>query len=251
MRIDKEKCVGCGECLPYCPVKAITLKRRKGRLTEDEQSRDFAEIDFDECVECSNCLRFADCPTGAIYQKELVWPRIVRNVLSDVPSRGRASCLPGKAREGMKTNDVTGIFKRGYAGVAMEFGRPILGVRLYDVEKVAQALAALGVEFEKLAPVTGLMEDPRTGKFKEDVINEKALSVVLELTVKLDRLPELLASVKKVSREIETVFSFSLITRANRDGSIPTEPILKEAGFWAAPNGKTCVGLGRPLAKED
>ena len=251
MRIDQEKCLGCGECLAYCPVKAITLNRRRRRSAEGEQTRDFAEIDFDECVECSNCLRFADCPTDAISQQELVWPRIVRSILSNVHARDRTPGLAVRGKEGMKTNDVTGRFKRGYAGVAMEFGRPVLGTRLYDVEKVAQAVAALGVEFDELDQVTSLMEDPTTGKFKEDVINEKVMSVVLELTVKLDKLPELLESIKKVSREIETVFSFGFIARANRDGSIPTELIVKEAGFWAAPNGKTCVGLGRPLAKED
>jgi hypothetical protein len=211
---------------------------------------DIAEIDYDGCVECSNCLRNADCPTDAIYQDELGWPRSIRRVLSDVLATGTTTGLPGRGTEEMKTNDVSGRFKRGYAGIAMEFGRPILGARIYDVEKVAQAVAALGVEFEKLNPTMSLMEDPKTGKFKRDVLNERVMSLILELTVELGKLPDLFKVLKKVSKEIETVFSLDLITKVNPDGSFPTDPYVKEAGLWLAPNGKTCVGLGRPLAKE-
>jgi len=239
MRIDPDKCSGCEQCIPYCPVNVIQIKN------------DIAEIDYDGCVECSNCLRNADCPTDAIHQEELVWPRSIRKVLSDVLATGTTTGLPGRGTEEMKTNDVTGRFKRGYAGIAMEFGRPILGARIYDVEKVAQAVAALGVEFEKLNPTMSLMEDPKTGKFKKDVLNERVMSLILELTVELSKLPDLFKVLKKVSQEIETVFSLDLITKVNPDGSFPTDPYVKEAGLWLAPNGKTCVGLGRPLAKED
>lgn len=238
MRIDPGKCSGCEQCIPYCPVNVIKMKN------------DIAEIDYDGCVECSNCLRNADCPTDAIYQDELAWPRSIRRVLSDVLATGTTTGLPGRGTEEMKTNDVTGRFKRGYAGIAMEFGRPILGARIYDVEKVAQAVAALGVEFGKLNPTMSLMEDPKTGKFKKDVLNERVMSLILELTVELGKLPDLFKVLKKVSKEIETVFSLDLITKVNPDGSFPTDPYVKEAGLWLAPNGKTCVGLGRPLAKE-
>lgn len=238
MHIDPDKCSGCGQCIPYCPVKAITLK-------------DVAEIDFDECVECSSCLRCADCPTDAIYQQELSWPRIIRKVLSDELATGTATGLPGRGTEEMKTNDVTGRFKRGYVGIAMEFGRPILGTRFYDVEKVARAIVSLGVEFEKLNPTTNLMEDPKTGKFKKEVLKEKVMSCILEATIELGKLPEVLGCLEKVSKEIETVFSLDLITRVNPDGSFPTDSILKKAGLGAAPNGKVCVGLGRPLVKEE
>jgi hypothetical protein len=35
------------------------------------------------------------------------------------------------------------------------------------------------------------------------------------------------------------------------DGTIPTEELARRAGFTPSLNGKTNVGLGRPLAKED
>jgi NAD-dependent dihydropyrimidine dehydrogenase PreA subunit len=241
MRIDPDLCIACGQCAPYCPVKAIRL----------EDGADFAEIDFDECVECSNCLRMADCPTDAIYQQELVWPRTVRSLLSDPLTVAKESGITGRGTEEMKTNDVTGRFKRGFAGIAIELGRPILGARLYDVEKVAQAAASLGVEFEPQNPTTSLMEDPRTGKYKEEILNEKVLSAILEFSVRLDQLPQLFEIINQVATEIETVFSLDIATRVNPDGSVPVEPAVKAAGLWMAPNGKTNVGLGRPLVKED
>lgn len=238
MRIDPDKCSGCEQCIPYCPVNVIQMKN------------DIAEIDYDGCVECSNCLRNADCPTDAIYQDELGWPRSIRRVLSDVLATGTTTDLPGRGTEEMKTNDVTGRFKMGYAGIAAEFGRPILGARIHDVEKIAQAVAKIGVEFEKLNPTISLMEDPKTGKFKKEVLNEKVMSLILEFTVELSKLPDVLKALEKASREIETVFSLDLITRVAPDDSFPTDPILKRIGMSITPNGKACVGLGRPLAKE-
>ena len=42
MRIDSAECTGCGQCIPYCPVGAISM------------DDDVSEIDFDECTECGN-----------------------------------------------------------------------------------------------------------------------------------------------------------------------------------------------------
>jgi NAD-dependent dihydropyrimidine dehydrogenase PreA subunit len=236
--IDEERCIACGQCVPFCPVRAISLES------------EVAEIDFDECVECGNCLRCAECPTDAIYQQELVWPRTVRSILSDPLTIAVESGISGRGTEEMKTNEVTGRFKRGMVGIGIEMGRPVLGARFRDVEKMAMAVAALGVEFEKINPTTSLMADAATGKFKDDLLNEKALSAILEFSIPLERLPDLLETLKRVSGEIETVFSLCVAIRAEQDGTIPSEAVLRRTGVWFAPNGKTNVGLGRPLAKE-
>ncbi len=116
MLIDEEKCIACGECLPWCPVGAISLD-------------DVAVIDLDECAECGNCLRNADCPTDALYQQELTWPRTVRSILSDPLTIATESGISGRGTEEMKTNEVTGRFKRGEVGIGIEVGRPVTGAR--------------------------------------------------------------------------------------------------------------------------
>ena len=238
MQIDQELCIGCGQCTPYCPVGAIN------------PGDDVQEVDFDECVECGSCLRCSDCPTDAIYQEELEYPRTVRSLMSDVLTIAEESKISGRGTEEMKTNEVTGRFKLGDAGVAIEVGRPVLGTRLYDVEKIAMEVAKFGVEFEQSNPTTSMMLDKKTGKFREELLNEKVLSAILEFCVPLDQLPELFKILKKVAGEIESIFSLDIATRLAPDRSVPTDPCIARSGLWIARNGKTNIGLGRPIFKE-
>ena len=239
MIIDQELCIGCGDCLPFCPVRAISMP--------DDQ----AVIDLDECAECGNCLRCAECPVDAIVQQELQWPRTVRSILSDPLTIAVETGISGRGTEEMKTNECTARFKRGFIGVGIEVGRSVTGARFYDVEKIARTVAAFGVEFESCNPTTSLMSDPATGKFKEDVLNEKVLSAILEFNISDEKLPELLNALQKVESKVECVFSVCVASRANEDGSIAATPFIEKAGVWHAPNGKTNIGLGRPLAVED
>lgn len=238
MRIDQDLCIGCGQCVPYCPVGAIAM--------EDDKS----DIDLDECAECGNCLRSAGCPVDAIYQQELEWPRTVRSILSDPLTIAVESGISGRGTEEMKTNEVTGRFKLGTVGIAIEVGRPVTGARFYDVEKIAQAVAKLDVEFEKINPTTSLMSNPKTGKFKDDVLNEKVLSAILEFSIRPEQMPDLFAALKKVSGELDSVFSLDVATRIPPDGSVPTDRYIQSSGLWLARNGKTNVGLGRPRHQE-
>jgi ferredoxin len=208
---------------------------------------DVSRVDLDECVECGNCLRSAHCPTDAIYQQELVYPRTVRSLMSDVLTIAEESQISGRGTEEMKTNEVTGRFRLGEAGIAIEVGRPCLGTRLYDVEKIAQAVAKIGVTFEPQNPVTSMMADTSTGKFKEELLNERVLSAIIEFSVTLEQLPRVFEILGAVSKRIETVFSLDLATRVAPGGAVPTDSYVREAGLWVAPNGKTNVGLGRPL----
>jgi hypothetical protein len=209
------------------------------------------EIDMDECVECGNCLRCADCPTDALYQQELTYPRTVRSLMSDVLTVAEESKISGRGTEEMKTNEVTGRFKPGQVGIAIEVGRPCLGTRIYDVEKIAKGVATLGIEFEKANPVTSMMSDPATGAFKAELLNEKVLSAILEFCVTLDQLPQLFNVLAEVSQQIDTIFSLDMATKLAADGGNPTQDFLESSGIWRAPNGKTNVGLGRPLLRED
>ena len=42
-----------------------------------------AHIDLDQCVECGVCKRIEICPTDAIVEEELSWPRSIRRLYSD------------------------------------------------------------------------------------------------------------------------------------------------------------------------
>lgn len=233
MQIDQDLCIGCGQCVPYCPVGAIRL------------DADCADIDEDECVECGNCKRMAYCPADAIVQDELTWPRTIRKAFSDEMAVSEETGITGRGTEEMKTNDVTGRIQPGMVAVAIEVGRPVLGARFSQVEKIAKSVAPLGVKFESQNPVTCLMSDTATGSFKKEVLNEKVLSAIIEFVAEMDQLPDILGALIEVSGKIDTVFSLDVATRLNEDGSVPTAPYIQGASMWVASNGKTNIGLGR------
>jgi hypothetical protein len=207
-------------------------------------------IDEDECVECSVCLRSGCCPTDALFQPSLAWPRIVRKNFSDPLKIHPETRIPGRGTEEMKTNEVTGRYRRGMYGMAFELGRPGVGARFSDVEKVARALAAVKVEFEENNPVTKLMVDRKKGAINPEVLGEKVLSAIVEFMTPVERLPQILRVLGRVSREINTVFSGDMITRIGPDGSIPSVNHLREMNRFISLNGKSNVGLGRPRATD-
>jgi hypothetical protein len=208
-----------------------------------------SEINQDKCVECSVCLRSGVCPTDALFMPELKWPRSIRAQFSD-PMTRHPSGSKGRGTQEMKTNDVTGRFRRGIAGIGVELGRPGVGTTFRDLQTVSMALAGAGVEFEPNNPVSALMVDKKTGRINEEVLNETVLSAIIECKVELARLKGVLETIKGIAPKIETVFSLDLISRVGADGTIPTVAIARDAGFSPRPNTKTNVGLGRPLKEE-
>ncbi len=51
VKVDEEKCTGCGLCVESCNVEAIKIEDDKAVIS-------------DECVECSVCI--GECPQEAI-----------------------------------------------------------------------------------------------------------------------------------------------------------------------------------------
>lgn len=211
-------------------------------------TRIFYVIDEDECVECSVCLRSGCCPAEALYQPELTWPRTVRKNFSDPLKIHPETRIPGRGTGEMKTNEVTGRYRRGKYGMACELGRPGAGARFHDVQRVAMALAKLGIGFEENNPVTKLMVDKAAGRINPEVLDEKVLSAIVEFMIPAERLPEVLEALDRVAREIDTVFSGDIITRLAEDGSAPYGEVVRARGRFLSINGKSNVGLGRPLA---
>lgn len=235
MLINKDTCTDCGLCVSRCPVAAIKTDTPEG-----------VQIILDECVECGVCKRWNICPTDSIYQQELIYPRSVRSLMSDVLTIAPESGISGRGTEEMKTNDVTGRFQRGMVGIAIEMGRPGIATRLSDVEKMAMVVVKEGVEFEKDNPITSMMSDTKTGKFKDELLNERCLSAIIEFGVPVEKVETMLNIISEKSKEIDTVFSLCIASKVEPDGSIPHVKIVKDMGLWLSPNGKHNLGLGKP-----
>ena len=236
MKIDPELCIACEECVPYCPMGAISMD-------------DVAVVDQDECVDCSICLRSGSCSVDAFIEEKAPWPRQIRAEFSNPLVPHHSTGLGGRGTEEVKTNEVTGRLKPGWLALAVEFGRPLTGTRLRDVDKVAQVLAKEGVTFEPVSPVTALMEDTKTGKMREDVLNEKVLSAIIECVFPREKGPAVLKSLPESTQKIDTVCSVVMADLVEPDESVPLEKTLTELGIFHRINGKTNIGLGRPKFK--
>jgi NAD-dependent dihydropyrimidine dehydrogenase PreA subunit len=232
MNINQEKCVGCGLCVKYCSTKALSIVSRK------------AVCDQEKCTECNNCYRSKVCRTDALEPAKLEWPRTVRSQLSDIKTEYRG--IFGRGTEEMKTNDVTGRYKPGYVGVAIELGRPNLGAYFRDVEYMAKAVAKLGVEFEERNPVTSYM-NPETGEINPEILNECVISAILEFSIPLDKLDAVLDTIMEAAQHLDTVFSLDVCGKVDEaTNTVPFQSILDKKGIFYRPNCKNNVGLGRP-----
>ena len=242
MRIDEGKCVGCYLCVNYCPTGAI-----QPLLDEKNPQKRRSRIDEDECMECGVCLRSGVCKAEAIYLPPIDCPRTVRQVFSDPMVEHKNTGVPGRGTEEMKTNEVSGRFKRGAYGMAVEVGRPGIGARLEDLETIAMSLAKIGITFEPRNPVNALFADVKTGQLKAELRKEKVISAIIEFGVQLGQLRPVLQAIKEVSTKVSCLFSVDLISFPEEEEKAPALQIVKEMGFPIYPNGKVNLGLGKVL----
>jgi ferredoxin len=264
MTINPHKCVACGNCTYVCPMGAIYIDPQIKRAT----------IDRNECVECHACynglsqehlnpslvrairkvfqmmrVRFDPepdvCPTAAFEPEELAWPRVVRRAFSDPRVPHESTGVHGRGTEEVKTNDVSGRIQVGEVGFTIEFGRPGVGVWMRDIQEMCAALARAGVSFEKNNPVTSLMTDVSSGTLREDILNEKLLSAIVEIKAHVERTEEIILLVREVEKRIDTVVALGVGTRCDGDGEErAVAPILEKLGYRLQ-RAKTNIGLGR------
>ncbi len=239
--VDKDLCIGCGTCVPYCTVKAISL------------SDGFAQVDARRCTDCYVCLRNRVCPVEALSKGPLpTFYDQYRHVLSDPTETTADTGVPGRGTEEAKTNDVTGRVRRGEIGFAIDMGRPGIGVLMSDVEKVARAVTAAGLRLEppSVSPLGKVLADLNTGEMQPGASDLHVLSVIIEGKCPEAQAGAMLRALQKVAGEIQSVFSLGLIMRPDGEGKFTGLGILDELGIPRPYRGKVNIGLGRPLAEE-
>ena len=244
MKADKDKCIACKRCFPYCPMGKIQTYQRHAEIP----GRIYIEIDQDKCTDCGMCVRANICPVNALYQEVEDWPREIRGILSNPLIEFKGSQVPGRGTEEMKTNDVKGTFLPGEVGVGVELGRPGLGAYFRDVEIVAMALMGANIGYALAAenPVTHFMSDKTIGKLRDDVLGEKATSAIIEGKCKLEYLPQALKALQGAAEKVDTVFTVEVITKVTQEGAVPIKAMLEKSGFWYSINTKNNLGLGQP-----
>jgi len=264
MKLNANKCVACVNCIYVCPVGAIYVDPVIKRAT----------VDRNECVECYACynglsserlnpvvvrtirklfemvrVRFDPepdiCPTAAFEPEDLQWPRVVRRAFSDPRATHESTGVQGRGTEEVKTNDVTQRVKQGEVGFTIEFGRPGVGVWFRDIQKMTRALAKANVPFEKNNPLTLLMSNVSTGELREDILDEKILSAIVEIKVSVERTEEIVQLVHAVEKDVDSVVSLGVGTRCDENGEEHiVGPILERLGYRLE-RAKTNTGLGR------
>ncbi|MEM2158455.1 MAG: 4Fe-4S dicluster domain-containing protein [Sulfolobales archaeon] len=235
--INHEKCIGCGICLSYCPRGAIKLDPKTSK----------AYVLDNECTECGSCLRVVICPRDAIEPFIKNEAKAVSAYFSDPFTVHKATGRKGRGTEEMKTNDVTGRFRRGEVGFAIDIGRPVPGVTIGEICRFVDTLNEINVKFEDNNPIVQLVNDIKKGYLSEEIKNEIIHSVVLEFKVPLAGVKEVIDKLKYLASTTDTVFSVGVISRIEENLEIPVIRVLRDLGLTVKPWAKVNVGLGRPL----
>ncbi|MDH4264635.1 MAG: 4Fe-4S binding protein [Deltaproteobacteria bacterium] len=244
MIIRQETCVGCGRCHPYCPTQAIHFQDLK------------SVVDQEVCYECGCCLRAEICPVKAIEDSPHVYdyPRALRKYFSDPNATHALTGIQGRGTEESKTNDVTLRVGPGEVGIAIEVGRPNIGMDLTNIQKITRALARAGIhEIEPNNPFQDLIQDHSTGDLKPELMGERVLSAIIEIQVKRDRLRHILRTIKEVAREVDSVFCLDVYTLLEPGLTVPPEvlEIIESEGLSWRPNAKINLGLGRAWERKN
>ena len=244
MLIRKDLCVGCGRCQPYCPVGAIHFEELK------------SNVDQEVCYECGTCLRSEVCPVDAIEESPHVYeyPRALRKFFSDPNATHALTGIAGRGTEESKSNDVINRVLPGEVGMAIEFGRPTLGMDLANIQKVTRAMAKAGfMKIEPENPFNDMIQNYETGDLKPELMGEKVLSAIMEFKITPDRFGLALRTIKEAAKEVDSVFVVDVITRLEPGLTVPKEilEMIEAEGYTRRPNAKINMGLGRANERKD
>ena len=238
MIIRQELCVGCGRCQPLCPTAAIRYEGTKSIVHQDI------------CYECGTCLRSAICPVSAIAESSNAYeyPRALRKYFSDPNATHVATGIQGRGTEESKSNDVTHRVGSDEIGVAIEIGRPTIGMSILEIQKITRAIARAGIhKIEPHNPIHSMIANEATGDLKPEMLGERVLSAIIEIKVKRDELRGILRTLKEVAQEVDSVFCNDACTIVEPGLKIPEEVLesIRAEGLTWRPNAKINMGMGR------
>ena len=102
------------------------------------------------------------------------------------------------------------------------------------------------INFVLLAVIlTCAYTDTKTGKIREDILNEKVLSAILEIKVDVSRVEEIVMAVREVEKLVDTVVVLGVGVKCDDNGEDNVvRPVLERLGYKIQ-RAKTNTGLGR------
>ncbi|WP_059250747.1 indolepyruvate ferredoxin oxidoreductase subunit alpha [Escherichia albertii] len=237
--IDQTSCTGCKVCLLFCPDDAIEYYDGK------------CSIDSKQCTLCGCCE--GCCPFSAIYPTtNLTDLQIFQQTFGDPRGSKVTGGNAGRGGKEIKTLDVKPTLKPDHLSICLDMGRPSVGLYLRDAEKIIMALMAAGMEFaEGDFPLSTIIPDRTTGKFRPDCLDIHMHSLLTEGCFHKSKLPGVLQALKDVSTQIDTVLCPGLIFAVNEN--IENEEVLRcldEQGIPRPVRSKINVGLGKPFSPD-
>ena len=234
--IDETKCVGCKNCLLFCPDDAISYQDKR------------CSIDQDVCTQCGACL--GSCPENAIEFTPDTNPLKIFQMAIGNPGAGTKITGGNSGRGGheVKTLDVVPRQKNDEITINLDIGRPGVGVYLRDAEKIILALIGAGMKFApgENFPLATIIPDKSTGKFRSDCLDMHFHTLLAEGIFKKDLLPDIMKALLAVEKEIDTVFTVGLVMPVDKNCFNPALEYFDDLGIPRPHRGKINVGLGRP-----
>lgn len=231
MRVNSD-CIGCEDCLPYCPQGAISMNAEAQ-----------ATIDRSLCVECGVCFDTDICPVLAFEEDHddlAELKKLFGRLLATFPG-GKASGRSGGQGYDVKTNDVTGKIAKDRVGMRFELGRPVGGLKIRDVERMRQYLVECGWQPGVGARYRNLVDEG----FSEEMLDHRILTSFFEFVLFPEDIPDLVHSAKQY------IMGNGLWMTVNVVGLTQTmervEKVLKSAGLDIEPVAKVNLGMGRRI----
>jgi hypothetical protein len=88
------------------------------------------------------------------------------------------------------------------------------------------------------------MFNVKTGELREDVLNEKVMSCILEFKTDIAKMPDILNTIEDEIRQLDTVVALGVSVRCDSNGDDAVRDQLTSMGYdaWRA---KINIGLGK------